>query len=689
MNIFRASVILGFLLTTIGLCSAQEKEPKYYLADWSSLKKYEVPDWYYDAKFGIWTHWGVYSVPGYRGTHAAEWYPRWMYLVEKADEPFTDYQMQGAAIAKHHIEMYGTPDKFGYQDFIQMWKAENWDPDNWAQLAIDCGAKFFTITGMHHDGFALYDSKYTPWNAAQMGPKRDLVGDLGKAVRAKGLKFGISNHFANNHHFYEYFFQNGFDSQFKDHPELADLFSSRVQDDAQIERWWNITTEMADKYKPDLYYFDWGWNKPFWENERPEFCAFFYNLAIRSGMGTYGKPNVVINYKNSSVADGCAVLDLERASMGKIKKFIWQTDTSISDHSWGYSSDDTFKSPKDLITMLVDIVSKNGVLMLNVGPKADGTIPDECKSSLLEMGEWLKVNGDAIYASRPWEVYGEGPTDAGKHDAGKYYSYNDIRYTRSKDGSKMYVTVFGLPEKKLTLQLTDVVKVADNAKITMLSNQKPISFNLNKKQQLVLDLSKINESNAGCKYAYCFCVEGIEIKGRELSALDQADIYILYPKNTNSEAKTYNSKLPYISGITSVFELAHNGVKRDINYYGNAIKLDGVSYDHGLMVCPNGDSNLGVFILNRKEFPQYNGIKAMVGIEDAVDRGSCEFIVEAFVNDEWIRLFESKVLRPKDKAVDVDVKFPKKTEFIRLITTYGGDNCSADHAIWADLKFTK
>ena len=428
MKILSKTVLFVSIFLALNLCDAKGQTPKYYQANWDSLKNYQVPEWYYDAKFGVWPIWGIYSVPEYRGDHAAEWYPRWMYLVKDEAKPFSSYQMLGAKIAQHHIDKYGGPAKFGYHDFIPQFKAEKWDPDEWAQFGVDCGAKFFTVLSEFHDGFAMYDSSYTKWNTVEMGPKRDVTGELAEAIRKKGLKFGVSNHFAHNRNFYAYYFENGFDKiHFKENPELANLYSKGEMDREYIERWWNRTTELVGKYNPDLYYFDWGWNGSFWDNERPEFCSFFYNWAIRTGKGTFGNPEVVINYKNSSIADGCAVLDLERGSMSTAKDFVWQTDTSVSDYSWGYSVTDQYKSGKDLIMLLTDIVSKNGILMLAFGPKADGTIPEEYRTPMLELGQWLKANGEAIYATRPWDVASEGPTGPVGHGHNPQYTAKDIR----------------------------------------------------------------------------------------------------------------------------------------------------------------------------------------------------------------------------------------------------------------------
>lgn len=682
------AVIVAFA-TALGSQGAEPERPKYYLAEWESLRHYEVPEWYQDAKIGVWPIWGPYSVSEYRGNHAAEWYPRWMYLIERADKPFSEYELLGAASAKHHRDAYGDPSDFGYHDFIPMFKGEKWDPDEWAQFGVDCGAKFFTVLSEFHDGFAMYDSSYTKWDSVDMGPKRDVTLEIKRAVHEKGLRFGVSNHFAHNRNFYSYYFNNGFSEEQAERPELAELYSNGVMDRAYINRWWRRTTELAEKYDPDLYYFDWGWNGDYWAKERPEFCAFFYNQAIRNGKGEFGKPGVVINYKNTSIARGCAVLDLERGKMSEPQSFVWQTDTSVSDYSWGYSKTDQYKSAKHLITLLSDIVSKNGVLMLAFGPKADGTIPEEYAEPMLAMGEWLKANGEAIYATRPWGVAQEGPNDSNNEEAGDLFEARDIRYTRSKDGSALYAISFGLPHTKLTLLSTEVVGGQREGVITMLANEEKIPFEVNDKKQLVLDLSGVTPENAGCEHAYAYRIEGLELNPVRLGVLGLSDAYLRESVDYEPFPGGHDSEYPYLSGAESLYEVAHNGVKRDTNYHGKGIKIGGKSFERGLMVCPAGRQGLGVFVVGLKKTPRVNGLSAWVGIEDAAaSMGSSEFIVEARVDGEWERIFKSDVLTTDDEAVEVDVRFPEGAEFVRLITTDGRNGPSADHAIWADVRFT-
>jgi alpha-L-fucosidase len=302
----------------------------------------------------------------------------------------------------------------------------------------------------HHDGFAMYNSDLSDWCAAKMGPKRDVVGDLEKAVRAAGLHFGASTHRAEH-----YWFLNGgrdFDSDVND-PQFAAFYGPAHRgpsdkahfeghpDSAYLDDWLARTTEIVSKYHPEVVWFDWWIEKPEFAPYLQRFAAFYYNDAAKRGS------TAAINYKNKTFPDSAAVLDIERGQLDAARPFFWQTDTSISVKSWGYIEGDTFRSPESLISQLVDIVSKNGALLLNVGPKPDGTIPDEAQKILLSMGQWLSTNGEAIYGTRPWKVSGEGPTRvvAGSFNdtATKPYSSEDIRFTAK--GKVLYAIVLAPP----------------------------------------------------------------------------------------------------------------------------------------------------------------------------------------------------------------------------------------------------
>jgi alpha-L-fucosidase len=385
--------------------------------DWESLQKYEAPEWYQDAKFGIFIHWGVYSVPAF----SSEWYPRNMY------EP-------GFDAYKHHIVTYGPQDKFGYKDFIPMFKAERFDPSAWAELFKKAGAKYVVPVAEHHDGFAMYDSGLSDWTAAKMGPHRDIIGDLAKAVRAQGLHFGVSSHRVEH----DFFMGVGrkIPSDVND-PQYAAFYGpaqvgvitwgTPVGNDftyvssAWTEDWLARGAELVEKYHPDIVYFDWWIGQASIRPNLTRFAAFYYNRSLK-----YGDHVGVINYKDYAMQEHSAVLDLERGQLGDIRPLYWQTDTSVSNKSWGYIKDDTFKSPEFIVHQLIDIVSKNGTLLLNIGPRSDGTIPEEVQQVLLDVGTWLNVNGDAIYGSRPWRTYGEGPT---KVAAGSFHDTDTAHYT--------------------------------------------------------------------------------------------------------------------------------------------------------------------------------------------------------------------------------------------------------------------
>ena len=415
--------------------------------NWDSLKAYQVPEWYQDAKFGIFIHWGVYSVPAFDN----EWYPRNMYLV---DNP----------VYQHHVETYGPQSKFGYKDFIPMFKAENFDADRWADLFRRAGAKYVVPVAEHHDGFAMFDYDFTDWSAAKMGPKRDIVGALATAVRKQGLHFGASSHRAEHCWFYDG--GMNFDSDVRD-PHCSGLYwpaqSDKTQpDQAFLDDWLARATEIVDKYQPEVVWFDWWIEQPSFQEYLQTFAAYYYNRAAQ------WKRGVAINYKKQAFPEHAAVLDIERGKEADIRPLFWQTDTSVSIKSWGYIEDDTFRSPDSLVHELVDIISKNGCLLLNVGPKPDGTIPQPVANILIDMGKWLKVNGEAVYGTRPWKISGEGPTKvvggSFKDTEGQPFTSRDFRFTAK--GDTLYAIALGWPENgELIVQSLGSASAYTKAKI--------------------------------------------------------------------------------------------------------------------------------------------------------------------------------------------------------------------------------
>jgi alpha-L-fucosidase len=405
--------------------------------NWDSLGNYEVPKWYRNAKFGIFIHWGVYSVPAF----GDEWYPRNMYI-------------QGSKEFEHHIKKYGPHKDFGYKDFIPMFTADKFNPDEWADLFKQSGAKYVVPVAEHHDGFQMYRSDFSRWNVFEMGPKRDVLGELEEACNKRDIVTGASSHRVEHW----FFMGHGkeFDSDIKEplvcgdfywpampEAEHHDLYSEPIPTKEYLEDWLVRTCEIVDKYRPRIVYFDWWIQHHSMKPYLKKFAAFYYNRAKEWGI------EVVINYKHDAFMFGTAVVDIERGQFADIKPFIWQTDTAIARNSWCYTENQEYKTAHEIVCSLIDIVSKNGNLLLNVGPKADGTITKEDKEILLEIGRWLKTNGEAIYHTNNWRIPGEGPTKIieGQFTDAKAteFTSEDIRFT--VNGTHLYVAVLKYPQE--------------------------------------------------------------------------------------------------------------------------------------------------------------------------------------------------------------------------------------------------
>ncbi|TGV00184.1 alpha-L-fucosidase, partial [Flavivirga rizhaonensis] len=383
--------------------TAEPKQPKFE-ANWESIKaNYKDPEWFNKTKFGIFIHWGAYTVPAY----GSEWYPRQMYMDTAVFSAGLELKKQGASAEfLHHRKHWGDQKQFGYKDFIPMFKGERFNADEWIDLFKKAGARYVIPVADHHDGFAMYKSNTSRWNAYDMGPKRDILGELFKAGRHKGMVMGASSHFAFNWSFYNK--KDHFDTT---DPEYADLYSSKGKDlkepvsDRFKKRWWDRTVDLIDNYQPDILWFDFYVDIPDFEDLRPKIAAYYYNKGVE-----WGKEVVLQdkNFSHQAFPEGTVIYDLERGKLPDIRKLPWQTDTSIGKNSWSHVENWKSKTANELVDDLVDIVSKNGCLLLNVGPKSDGTIPEDQKEILLKIGKWLEVNGDAIYGTRYWKAFGEG-----------------------------------------------------------------------------------------------------------------------------------------------------------------------------------------------------------------------------------------------------------------------------------------
>jgi len=434
-------LVSGIFVWLLPACSPGSG-PETYEPDWESLAQHEAaPLWFQDAKFGIYFHWGVYTVPAY----GSEWYPRWMHF-------------EGHDIYEHHLATYGHPSEFGYHDFVPMFKAENFNAEEWADLFVKAGARFAGPVAEHHDGFAMWDSKATPWNAKEMGPKRDITGELAAAIKDRDMKFICTFHHAKQlqrhdsipeepdgqpYRLSHFPFFEGMPPS-SDEKKLKYLYGNMPEDQWLEEIWLAKLKEVIDQYRPDIMWFDYVLDTiP--AKFRQEYSAYYLNEAEK-----WGK-EVVIVRKQDDLPLEFSVDDLEKSRKNKIGEEPWMTDETVSKGSWCYTENLEIKESKDVLHVLIDIVSKNGVLLLNISPKADGTIPDVQKKVLLDMGDWLDKFGEAIYETRPWYTFGEGPT---KEPEGHFkfhrqflkikYSSADIRYTTK--GKDIYVCFLGKPE---------------------------------------------------------------------------------------------------------------------------------------------------------------------------------------------------------------------------------------------------
>ncbi len=477
LSILRTLTFLVFSTAFFSL-RAQQFEPNL-----ESLQQYECPEWFRDAKFGIYVHWGVYSVAEY-----GEWYAREMY-------------MEGHKVYKYHRENYGHPSEFGYKDFIPMWKAEKFDSDAWLELFKKAGAKYFTPCAVHHDGFELWDSKYTPYNSVNMGPKKDLLGMMKASAEKYGLRFGVTTHMARSISWMQTSHRSDTTGAYKGIPydgndsTYQDLYHIPYGDDNRADtenpplmwrQYWLLRMkDLTENYQPDFIYLDSA--VPFAGEDKGQtgfdFFAWYYNLNQE---WHDGRQEGVITHKSDKgpkrapYFERVATLDIERGKSKYIRDEPWQTDDTIG--PWGYNKTAEYKDANAVIDKMIDVVSKNGNYLFNVPPKADGTLDDETIEVLEEIGAWFDINGEGIYATRPWAVFGEGPyVRMGSRDTRSPYTHENVRFTQSKDGSKLYVILMGWPGGNQEVMLKSFAKGEAGEKvkvkqIRMLGSEEPIQF---------------------------------------------------------------------------------------------------------------------------------------------------------------------------------------------------------------------
>jgi len=501
--------------------------------DWNSLANYKTPDWYRDAKFGLWAHWGPQCQPEH-----GDWYGRGLYE-------------EGSDNYKYHVEKYGHPSKFGFKDVINEWRAENWNPDQLVELYKNAGAKYFVALANHHDNFDLYDSKYQSWNSVKMGPKKDLIGGWARAAKTQGLHFGVSVHASHAWRWYETAQRSdkngplagvpydgnmtkadgkgkwweGYDPQelyaqghalSKDSLNNGSIHRQWGWDNgivppskAYCEKFYRRTIELIDKYQPDLVYFD-DTALPLWpvNDAGLRIAAHMYNDSI----ARHGKLQAVINGKIlDEQQQKCMVWDIERGASNKIESFVWQTCTCIGE--WHYDrriyDRKGYKTAATVIRILADVVSKNGNLLLNIPVRGDGTIDDLELAVVQDIGKWMKVNSEAIYATRPWKTFGEGPaiaTSAPLHGQGfnegqgKPLGAEDFRFTTR--GNTLYAIFFGWPENGHVM-IKSLAGSGKAANVTMLGHGGDLEW-----KQDAEGLSVRLPDQRPCENAYTLKIDG-------------------------------------------------------------------------------------------------------------------------------------------------------------------------------------
>lgn len=464
MNLTKKGFVLACLLCLLGNIKAQDYKP-----EWASLDKRPIPQWFTDAKFGIFIHWGVYSVPAWAPANAdisvydkyAEWY--WNRINgrrvdNKVDQLFRDY----------HEKMYGK--NFKYQDFAGQFKAELFDPDQWATIFKESGAKYVVLTSKHHEGFTLWPSEQSwNWNSVDVGPHRDLCGDLSTAVKAKGLHMG----------FY-YSLYEWFNPLYKNNPE-------KYVDDHMIPQMKDLVT----RYKPDVLWTDgeWDYTSDKWKSE--QFLAWLYNESSV-------KESIVVNDRwgkeTRSLHGGFYTTEygmVHDKATSEIANHPWEESRGVG-NSYGYNRVEdlrNYKSSEELVQTLIQKVSSGGNLLLDIGPSADGLIPVILQERLLDIGKWLKVNGEAIYGTKVWTNRPQKSKD------------QTVFFTSK--GNDLYVICTKWPDKSV------IVKGIKNAgKITLMGSKVPVNSKCSR-GILTINIPAINPGNSPCDFAWVFKVEKI------------------------------------------------------------------------------------------------------------------------------------------------------------------------------------
>lgn len=492
-----------------------------YKPNWESLSsQYKCPEWFRDAKFGIWAHWGVQCVPG-----SGDWSGLFLYNPQRTKPKATEWYASNAKkISQYHLEHFGHPSEFGLKDYIPLFTAKKWNPDSLLKLYKKAGAKYFVAMGNHHDNFDNWNSKHQPWNSVNMGPKQDLIGQWSKAAKKQGLKFGVSIHAARSWKWLAPIFSSDTEGKYKGVPydtqltqedgkgkwwqgyNPQDLYTKphaqgEKADQSYVDKFYLRTIDLIDQYNPDLLYFD--------DAKAPlggaglKIYAHFYNTNLENNKG---KLEAVINSKsNDKKTRNGLIEDVERGAKKDIYPTPWQTDTCIG--GWHYNNDYTngvepYKSPERVIKMLVDIVSKNGNLLLSIPMRADGSI-DEKEIAFLEgMTQWMEINSEGIYSTRPWKTFGEGNTNtkgghfSDQNNAPLAYTQKDFRFTTK--GNSLYVFTMQIPTDDILIKSLPLGTKKINS-VKLLGSKQKIKW-----KQTINGLQIIKSKKYPTKHVACY-----------------------------------------------------------------------------------------------------------------------------------------------------------------------------------------
>jgi alpha-L-fucosidase len=489
---------IASILLTYGCKTNIAKEPEVFNSSWQSLERYQCPEWFRDAKFGIWSHWNGYVVP-----EQGDWYARDMYI-------------QGSAQYEYHVKNYGHPSKFGYKDVIEMWKADKFNADSLVALYKEAGAKYIVSLAVHHDNFDLWDSKYQKWNSVNNGPHKNIVGLWEKAVRKAGLRWGVTSHLERSWNWMQVSHEADTAGPYKGvpydgaNPAYKQIYHDTygIKDDNMAyaihppkqwaDEYCSRIKDLMEQHKPDMFYMDGA--IPFGSEGR-ELIAWYYNQNTKWHNGSMEAAMAIKNLPYTDVFHGdfrygTCVEDIERGRMEGINREPWQTDNSIGDWSW--KKGQKYISLKDFVDQLIDIVSKNGNLLMNIPLRADGSIDQESIELLKGIGQWLKVNGDGIYGTRPYSVFGEGPTVVqGGHKVDMAeLTANDFRFTTR--GDTVFAFICGEPTGEVKIRQFNQLNYHTIQSINMLGVKDALKFSQEKDGTVVQMPESLPSKNAVC-----------------------------------------------------------------------------------------------------------------------------------------------------------------------------------------------